>query len=97
MTVKELVFEESKDTAKKIRKEFKKVFPTSKFSITTSTNSVDVRWSGGETPDHQAARDLAETFSSTKFDAMTDYGDLTGYEYDGELFAGPDYIFYSKA
>lgn len=101
MAVRKGIYEDAKDTAKKVRKALKAKFPTSKFSVTSDTysmgSSVTARWTGGEEPDHETAREIVSKFASTEFDGMTDYADLKGYEYEGEIYYGADYVRYSRS
>lgn len=101
MAIEKFIYEDAKETAKKIRKELKKAFPASKFSVTSDTysmgSSVTARWKDGEQPDHDAARELVGRFSSKSFDGMTDSSSTKGYEYEGKLYNGADYVSYSRS
>ena len=99
-TTLERIHESAADTAKKIRKELKLAFPESKFSVTSKTysmgSSITAAWKGGQEPDHEAAEKLVRRFSGKSFDGMTDSSTYHGYEYDGKIYYGADYIFYRK-
>lgn len=100
MNQQHVIYEDAKDTAKKIRKALKEAFPTSKFSVKSNTysmgSSVYVTWTGGDEPDHEKASAGCDGFASTKFDNMTDYADLVGYTYEGQVYYGADYVIYMR-
>ena len=89
------IYETAAETAKKIRKELKKNFPGIKFYVKsksyTGGSSIRITWENG--PSEYDVNAIAQNFKSAKFDGMTDMKTYTGYEYEGQLYQGADYIF----
>lgn len=89
------IYENPNDTAKKIRKELKAEFKGIKFSVRTSKytggSSITITWENG--PLTKAVQKIANKFQSTTFDGMIDMATSHGYEYNGQIFNGADYIF----
>lgn len=88
------VYEDAKDTAKKIRKELKAAFPGMKFSVRTKHSSVRVEWVNG--PTQKEVEAVADKFSSSTFDGMQDMKITTGYEYEGVIYSGADFVFCNR-
>lgn len=95
MIVVSKIYESASDTAKKVRKELKNNFPGVKFSIRSSSysggSSVRVTWIDG--PARKAVEEIAQRFSGASFDGMTDMKSYKGYEYEGQIYSGADYVF----
>lgn len=95
----EVIYEEAKETARKVRKMLKTNYPGSKFSVTSETHTfhstVAVRWIGGVLPNREGIEKQINAFKSATFDGMTDYSDLHGYEFEGKRYCGADYIRYT--
>lgn len=95
----ETIYEKASETAKKVRKELKREFPQSKFSVRSSSysmgSSIRVEHKDGEEPDRSKVIDVIERFKSSSFDGMQDMKISTGYEYEGKRYNGADYIFYN--
>lgn len=96
----DLIHEDAKETAKKIRKVLKAKYPDTKFSVTSETYSMGSRvtasYRDGIKPDRSEINDFLRQFNSVTFDGMTDSSDVKGYEYEGKFYYGADYIFYSE-
>lgn len=95
------IYESAAETAKKIRKELKRVFPdlpARHFSVKSSNyaggSSVSVRWT--DFPLDTDVNDVVKKFSSSSFDGMVDLKTHTGYEYEGKMYSGADYILPSR-
>lgn len=95
----ERINEKATETAKKIRKELKKTFPEIKFSVRSSSytggSSVSVNWEDG--PMVKEVEKVTEKFSSSSFDGMQDMKVTTGYQYEGKIYKGADYIFANRS
>ncbi|KFM94861.1 hypothetical protein D0U04_21535 [Bacillus clarus] len=95
----EAIIESAVETAKKIRKELKKAFPGVKFSVRSSSysggSSVDVNWKDG--PMRKEVEQITEKFNSCSFDGMQDMKITTGYEFEGKIYNGADYIFANRS
>lgn len=96
-----MIHESSAETAKKLRKELKKVFPdypANHFSVRSSTysggSSVSVRWT--DYPLEAEVNAVTKKYASASFDGMTDMKTYTGYEYEGKRYNGADYILTSR-
>ena len=93
----EAIYETAAETAKKIRKELKKNFPGIKFYVKsesyTGGSSIRITWENG--PSEYDVNAIAQNFKSAIFDSdgMIDMKTYTGYEYEGRLYKGADYIF----
>jgi hypothetical protein len=90
----EKIYESATETAKKVRKELKKYFPGIKFSVTSEKysmgSSIHISWTDG--PIQEDVQLLADRFQSCSFDGMDDSTTCHGYEYEGKLYDGADYI-----
>lgn len=88
------IYEKASETAKKVRKALKAEFPKQKFSVTSKNyaggSSVYVDWLDG--PLSEKVREVTMQFSSSTFDGMIDLKETHGYEYEGQLYNGADYI-----
>lgn len=75
------------ETAKLVRKALKESFPGVKFSVRSSTYSggasISVSWTDG--PTSAMVDSVAETFSGSYFDGMTDFKGSLKHMIDGEL------------
>lgn len=95
----ETIYESASETAKKVRKELKRVFPESKFSVRSSTysmgSSIRVEHKSGKEPERSEVISTIEKFKSSSFDGMQDMKISTGYMYEGKRYNGADYIFYN--
>lgn len=96
---REVTYERATETAKKIRKELKKHFPSIKFSIRSSTfsggDSVDISWTDGATEKEVNERVLSK-FQSGHFDGMQDMYISGCYTYEGNLYNGAKYVMGSR-
>lgn len=94
------IYEEAKDTAKKIRKRLKGEFPDlpkTHFKVKTSTysggSSVTVYWD--DYPLEDDVKAVIDVYNSASFDGMQDLETVHGYidPEDGENYSGAKYIF----
>ncbi|MEN1990208.1 LPD29 domain-containing protein [Paenibacillus hubeiensis] len=80
-----------KETKKHIQEALKLVFPGFKFSMRSDYDSVHVSWVDG--PVVQDVELVLNRFESyTRVLWKTDYEECTGYEWRGDVFAGPRYL-----
>jgi hypothetical protein len=90
----EKIYESATETAKKVKKELKKYFPGVKFSVTSEKYSMGSRviifWTDG--PIQEDVQLVAACFQSCSFDGMDDSTAYHGYEYEGKLYRGADYV-----
>lgn len=91
------IYESASETAKKVRKMLKAEFPKTKFSVKSETysmgSSVTVYYKDGEKPGDEIY-DKVRAFSSTSFDGMDDSSSSKGYEWEGKIYNGADYVRY---
>lgn len=91
------ISERGPETAKKIRKALKLVFPGfSGFSVTSDFDSVSVRWEDGPlVPDVTMVLNRFESYTRVLW--KTDYYDATGYEWEGRMYVGARYLSTSRS
>lgn len=63
------------DTAKAIRKELKKIFPLTKFSVTSKNNSIDINWLDG--PSTKQINGIVYKYQYGRFNLTEDMYDYT--------------------
>lgn len=89
-----MIYESAAETAKKIRTALKAGFPSVKFSVRSKSysggSSVDVHWTDGPMQDDVDA--VLARFSSASFDGMQDLKTSHGYEYEGQIYNGADWV-----
>lgn len=94
----QVIHEDSTETAKKVRKELKKEFPSITFSVKTSKysggSSISVSWTDGVR--EEKVNNITRMFESASFDGMQDLKESKGYAYEGKLYYGADFIFCSR-
>lgn len=88
------------ETAKILRKALKEAFPDVKFSVKSSTYSmgasINVRWVDG--PCAGLVDGVAEVFSGSYFDGMTDYKGSKTHLYQGqETRLGADFVITTRS
>ncbi len=80
--------------AANIRKELKKAFPGVKFSVTSTYNSISIRWTDG--PTVKQVQEVTGKYEEGKFDSMQD---MFVYDKDAvfaSLFGGAKYVSESR-
>lgn len=95
----EIIYEQPKETAKKIRNRLKREFPdfpTNHFKVRTSVysmgSSIHVEWT--DNPSYDEVTKIVMQYNSADFDGMTDSENLNGYlDEDGKRYFGAKYIF----
>lgn len=89
------------ETAKLLRAELKRVFPTTKFSVRSHVysmgSSIYVRWEDGPTP--AQVREVSQRFRGADFDGMQDLKTYRGPQtINGERYEmGADYVFEERS
>lgn len=93
---KHFTYEDAKETARKVRKSLKEVFPGSKFKVATFSgkhiSAIDVHHVGGVEPHRETVEKLCLGYSSAA--TGPDGEEVTGYEQDGVLYYGADMVRY---
>ncbi|MBT2281643.1 hypothetical protein J7E51_27705 [Priestia megaterium] len=91
----QVIREDAKETAKKIRKELKEKYPNIKFSVRTSKysggSSISISWIDGPMKDE--ITQITDKFEGADFDGYNDLQTYKSYEYKGKYYNGADYVF----
>jgi hypothetical protein len=91
------IYESASETAKKVRKMLKAEYPKTKFSVKSSTysmgSSITVYFKDGVKPGAEIYEKVGY-FSSKSFNGMDDSSSFNGYEYEGKIYNGADYVRY---
>lgn len=99
MSDEKLIHEPATETAKKVRRALKEIFTSCKFSVVSESYSfhstVTIYFKSGPVPDAEEMQNVWRRFASSTFDAMTDFSDVNGYEYEGKKYYGADYVRFS--
>ena len=94
-TVQDMINISGKEAKKHVNEALKIVFPGIKFRFSTSYDSINVSWTDGPLV-QDVERVLNRFVSYTYVYSVTDHYRVTGYEWKGEVFVGPQYLYTSR-